>query len=558
METKKILVVDDEKGICDNVAKILAKKNYEVTQALSAKEALEKMAEESFSLLISDIVMPEKNGLELLRLVKEQWPLTKVIIMTAYASTDTAMKAIRLGALDYIPKPFTPKEIRDTVEKAFSGVLYETPVPEKARRAINVIDLDIPFDRREVEQYTGETYADTLGPSDMPVVEMPSPETLDYYCTVGRKVCDILKKLGNTCKAGLKANECPQAKKGARAKKEGKSEKTFDPRKLVGIDQPFSYEEVASITGPEYLMNLQSDGIAFVPYEELKEKMAALAAKRKRVIDVDIPFARDEVAKQTGEAYADSLGPSDMPSVSAPSPETLQYYCATGRKVCDIFKKLGNTCKAGLKTNVCPQIKGKKKAAAKEERRDMGTLIAPHMPFHYEEVVAVTGPEFVKYMEHEGVALMPYEELKEKFINLKAMESARKAVLYELPKKAAEQEVLVIDDEAAVNNNIRKILTKKGFSVEQAMTKEEALQKIENKAYRLVLLDLRIPGVQGLELLQAIREKSPDTLVIIITGYASIETAKESARLGAVDYLPKPFTPDEIRKVTENAVLLAA
>jgi CheY-like chemotaxis protein len=222
------------------------------------------MAEESYSLLISDIVMPEKNGLELLRLVKEQWPLTKVIIMTAYASTDTAMKAIRLGALDYIPKPFTPKEMRDTVEKAFSGELYETPVSEKARKAIDVIDLDIPFDRQEVEQYRWrEAYADMLGPSDMPVVEMPSPETLDYYCTVGQKVCDILKKLGATCKAGLKTNECPQAKKGARAKKEGKSEKTFDPRKLVGIDQPFSYEEVASITGPEYLMHLQSDGIAF-------------------------------------------------------------------------------------------------------------------------------------------------------------------------------------------------------------------------------------------------------------------------------------------------------
>jgi DNA-binding NtrC family response regulator len=84
------------------------------------------------------------------------------------------------------------------------------------------------------------------------------------------------------------------------------------------------------------------------------------------------------------------------------------------------------------------------------------------------------------------------------------------------------------------------------------------LRKIESKAYRLALLDLKIPGVQGLELLHAIREKSPETLVIIITGYASIETAKESARLGAVDYLAKPFTPDEIRKVAENAVRLAA
>ena len=559
METKRILVVDDEKGICENVQKILAKNNYDVTHALSAKEALEMMAKDSYSLLISDIVMPEKNGLELLKMVKEQWPLTKVIIMTAYASTDTAMKAIRLGALDYIPKPFTPKEIRQTVERVFSGELRETPVSEKERASINVIDLDIPFDRQEVAKYAGEEYADRLGPSDMPVVEMPSPETLEYYCQVGRKVCDIYKKLGNTCKAGLKTSECPQAKKGAKAKTSSK-EKAMDPRKLVGIDQPFIYEEVASVTGPEYLMNLQHDGIAFVPYEELKARMEATIAKPKKVIDVDIPFEREEVAKQTGEAYTDTLGPSDMPAVSAPSPETLEFYCKVGRKVCDIYKKLGNTCKAGLKTDVCPQMKGKKKAdAAQAAIRDVRKLIAPHLPFDYEEVVEITGPDFVNYAEHDGVALMPYEELKQRFMKLTAKERPRMAVVHKLPAKAAvEEDVLVIDDEAAVNNNIRKILSKKGFAVDQAMTKEEALQKIEDKAYNLVLLDLKIPGVKGLELLEAIREKSPETLVVIITGYASIETAKESARLGAVDYLPKPFTPDEIRKVTENAVRLAA
>lgn len=75
--TGKVLVVDDEKSICQNVEKILSKNNYEVVQALSAKEALEKMAKEPFSLLISDLVMPEMNGLELLRLAKAKWPQPK-------------------------------------------------------------------------------------------------------------------------------------------------------------------------------------------------------------------------------------------------------------------------------------------------------------------------------------------------------------------------------------------------------------------------------------------------------------------------------------------------
>ena len=409
----KIIVVDDEKRICHNVAKILSKNLYEVTHAVSAQEALEKMAKESFSLLISDIVMPGKNGLELLKMVKQEWPLTKAIMMTAYASTDTAIKAIRLGALDYIPKPFTPDELRSTVERALIGNLVEAPTTDEEKETIDVIDIDMPFETDEVSKYTGEDYAARLGRSDMPVIEIKMPEPLENYCELGTMVCDIFKKLGATCKAGTKTGECPQkkAKKGKAKKAKG-----FDAQKLIGIDQPFSYEEVVSITGPEYVHNLHQEGVTFLPYEELKKEMTRRMEKP-----------------------------------------------------------------------------------------------AEHVP-----------------------------------------------VYQDLLKEPAYKNILVIDDEVAVNNNIRKILAKNDYHVDQAVTKDEALDKIQARHYKLVLLDLKIPGVRGLELLKAVRDKHPETKVIIITGYASIETAVESAREGACDYLPKPFTPDEIRTVTENAFRIAA
>lgn len=405
----KIMVVDDEKQICQNVEKILSKNNYEVIRATSAKEALEKMAKDSFSLLISDIVMPEMNGLEFLKLVKKEWPLTKAVMMTAYASTDTAVKAIRLGALDYLSKPFTPDELRSTVKRALSGDLTEAVITEKEKE---IIDVDIPFDRDDVAKYTGEDFVDRLGPSDMPVVEA-APETLENYCALGNMVCDIFKKLGATCKGGNKTGECPQLK--AKKKKAAKA-KGFDAEKLIGIDSPFNYEEVVSITGPEYVLNMHHEGVAFMPYEELKQNVARMMTK---------------------------------------------------------------------------------------------------------------APE-------------------------------RSAEVIEIPRETVPAGILVIDDEVAVNNNIRKILSKKGFNVDQAVTKTEALEKIEESAYALVLLDLKIPEVKDLELLKAIRDRRPDTMVIIITGYASIETAVEASRLGAIDYLAKPFTPDEIRNATEKAFRLAA
>jgi DNA-binding NtrC family response regulator len=132
------------------------------------------------------------------------------------------------------------------------------------------------------------------------------------------------------------------------------------------------------------------------------------------------------------------------------------------------------------------------------------------------------------------------------------------AVAPDLRRPAERPFILVIDDEVAVNNNIRKILAKKGYRVDQATRKAEALEKIQSRAYSLVILDLKMPGVKGLELLAAIRERQPAARVIIVTGYASIDTAVEGARLGAVGYVPKPFTPEELRLATDNAVRLAA
>jgi len=213
----KIMVVDDESSICQNVQKIFAKSDIEVTMATSAQEALDKLAADEYELVISDIVMPGMNGLQFLKSLKSKWPRVKTVMMTAYATTETAVKAIRLGALDYLPKPFTPDEMRAMVDQAISGKLIEATVSQDEKESISVIDVDAPFDADEVAQITGEAYARSLGSSDMPIVEVKSTQPLEGFCEVGNMVCDIFKKLGATCKAGTKTGACPQ-KKGKKGK----------------------------------------------------------------------------------------------------------------------------------------------------------------------------------------------------------------------------------------------------------------------------------------------------------------------------------------------------
>lgn len=112
----RILVIDDDAVACEFLQEALTRAGYEVEAFISAKEALrEDLA--AFDLLMSDIRMPGIDGLQFLRQVREKWPELPVILMTAYGSLETTMEALRLGAWDYISKPFSPDQIRAMVKK---------------------------------------------------------------------------------------------------------------------------------------------------------------------------------------------------------------------------------------------------------------------------------------------------------------------------------------------------------------------------------------------------------------------------------------------------------
>ncbi|WDP86378.1 MAG: response regulator [Desulfobacter sp.] len=540
----KIMVVDDEIGICQNVEKILTKNNYSVVHTQSAGQALEMMKDGSFSLLISDIVMPEMNGLELLSQVAKEVPDIKTVMMTGYASTNTAVKAIRLGALDYIPKPFTPDELRTTVSKALLGKYEEIRISEEERQTIEIMDIDIDFG--------GDAAENLVKPSPVEkIVEEKLEQVQEFHCAVGDMVCDVMEKLGTTCKTGLNKKYCPKLK--ARAKKMGKKANAFNPKTMIGIDQPFDYDEVLAVTGPEYIRDLDRDGFAFLPYEELKKVDPKTGPQKgSQNIGIDQPFDYDEVAQVTGTEYVqhvdrDGHAGLDYEALKKVDPNPAeQFHCAVGDMVCDVMEKLGTTCKTGLNKKYCPKLKARaKKLGKKANAFNPKTMIGIDQPFDYDEVLAVTGPEYIRDLDRDGFAFLPYEELK------KVDPLGGKL-------KTEAKKILVVDDEVSVNNNIRKILGKTGYEIDQAVSKAEAIEKINHQPYRLVLLDLRMPGVAGLELLEAISEAQPSARVIIITGYASIGTAIETARIGAVDYLPKPFTPDELRHVTQRAYTLAA
>lgn len=113
--------------------------------------------------------------------------------------------------------------------------------------------------------------------------------------------------------------------------------------------------------------------------------------------------------------------------------------------------------------------------------------------------------------------------------------------------------ILVIDDEKFICDALKSVLEKDGYYVEAVQTAKEGFGHLKQGSFHIVLLDLKLPDGDGIEALRKIREEQPDIVVIIITGYASVASAVEAMKLGAYDYMPKPFTPDEIRAIIRRA-----
>jgi CheY-like chemotaxis protein len=381
--THTVLVVDDEAAVCQSVDKVLRRRGHEVAQALSVPQALEILERGAeFDLVLADLMMPQVGGLDLIQIVSDRWPGLPVVVITGYASIASAVEATKLGAVDYLPKPFTPDELMQTVAQAIgrrSGRRGPTaPLPSRTSASGRPIDVDLPFDAGEVEAATSAAYVARLTRSDMVVVD---------FCQLGQRTCKRLISKG-MCKTDV----CPIV---------ARRQRTAKPAALAG-----------AITDP---------------------------------IDVDMPFSAREVAAATSPAFVESLGRGDVPNLG---------------------------------------------------RWPRGRKAAPR--------------------------------------------------------------VLAVDDEAVVVHSIRKSLSRKGFIVDEAFSGYAALRQVMQRPYDLVLLDMRMPDANGLDLLPRIKKQQPDVPVIVVTGFASIDTAVEAIQRGAADYLPKPFTPDEIASAAAKALQQAA
>jgi len=120
--------------------------------------------------------------------------------------------------------------------------------------------------------------------------------------------------------------------------------------------------------------------------------------------------------------------------------------------------------------------------------------------------------------------------------------------------EAPKRKILIVDDEITVCKSIRQALLHPEYEIDMALSGEEALQKDEEKRYEVIIADLMMPGLSGLDLLKGLKAKNTQAKVVMVTGYPTMKTTVQAMQIGAFDYLPKPFLPAELRALVTRTL----
>lgn len=116
------------------------------------------------------------------------------------------------------------------------------------------------------------------------------------------------------------------------------------------------------------------------------------------------------------------------------------------------------------------------------------------------------------------------------------------------------RKILIVDDEKNIRLTLKKCLEDQQYEISIATNGEEGIDRIQSNHFDLVMLDIKMPGLNGMEVLKEIRDKGIKVNVIMMTAYGSIEKAVEAMKLGAIDFISKPFTPQEVRKIVKEVL----
>jgi len=159
-ETANILVMEDETTVAKGLEMVLSEAGYQVALAATGHSALDTMFEKQFDLLVADLRLPDMDGMDVIKLVKQKWPDTEVVVITGYSSVNSVVTSMKLGAYDYLAKPFSEDQIKESIRCALGMKEEKQDLAHKIAERVET-EEDKLIQKREVIRVLNRAAEDT-------------------------------------------------------------------------------------------------------------------------------------------------------------------------------------------------------------------------------------------------------------------------------------------------------------------------------------------------------------------------------------------------------------
>ena len=626
-EQVRILVVDDEESIRGILNETLSMLGYEIIEASSAEEALKELKAHRFDLVMSDIRMAGLSGIQLLERIKGLGLDPEVIIMTSNASLETALEAIRLGAYDYLLKPFEALDyIATVVNRAVERRRLASEnrrlmedfknkneeLSQATKRAATLLTEAHTFSQKMIELFSSPTMEE----AGQRMVEVLShlmrgrPAVLFEHSAdtgelVGRKAAGMERNAAADLRLKIPGvprlsdwfekqeyvpllKELFQTRFGSGILGAQLISESGESRVLVvseGLQGPFSPREKEMLDHFAIVAARALDQSEFQPNREAAERKPDSERFRDDPtgffgIAYFRSYLEQEVARSRRYRHPFSLclfsihGPSEGPEKEKAIREVAELIRkrarvsdlvgrwgerfflllpetdkAWGEKVVKSLKRKMEECTAALRGSV------ESRAAIVEYPLDAdsatGLMDRLEAEVHSKERSGSLPRPGLEVAKRKGMTAPEkrpapvVEEIRpgEPLVDFKKTGSGTDTKETEGP--GGMRRILVVDDEKTIRDLLQEALTEHGYEVGTAGSAHEAWLVLSRERFDLILLDIRMQGVSGLDLLKVVKTKNLPTKVLIMTAHHNEQLAKNAIAMGACGYFLKPF--DDLR-----------
>jgi DNA-binding NtrC family response regulator len=511
----RILVVDDEDVVLMVLEELLLGEGYQAALAKSGEESMLQFRRSPFKLVVTDKNLPGISGLDVLRQCKELNPLIEVLMITGYASLESALEAIGLGAYDYLTKPFENLDIlRVKIRKAM-GKQNRTLIN---RKIVN-----------ELKKLTDEFIQRGGGKeAQRHIIGKFAAELERFKQELGKKnkilVIDQDEEIGGVsirflAEQGYDVTYKQSGEEGIDSLREQGANLIITDKDLPGMDG-FTLIEKAKQIDPDVEAIMIASGSSLDTVLRAVDKGASdYLLKPLEGLNVLLTKVKRVLREQNDNLRYKKL----IKELKSLSKEALHFAREAERRK-SFFDELSE----------------------EEDALVEGLGAAPDRP-----------PEEVEADQPIVIKVEP-KESREKFEQFmgEVKEETRPEEKAAEPKPMAAREkglgrimVLVIDDEDVVLQVMKELLTEEGYEVELARSGEEGLELLKHSPFDLMLIDKNLPGISGLDLIGSAKEVDPEMEFIMITAYGSLQSAIMAMELGVCSYILKPL--DDIKNVSQ-------